>query len=150
MRVWFDHADGLRTRPGDFSGPAGSWLGEFEVAGADRHFHRATAVHIDGTTIVVCATDVHQSTYVRYAWPNAPAAYLENSAGLPASTFTSEEQLTSPCPAAFPSGCPQVALTPAPQAPAAGAPFLEAHAFSLFRSREQSIRNKLFGIPVNL
>jgi sialate O-acetylesterase len=107
MRVWFDHAEGLRTRPIDFSGPAGTRLGDFEVAGADRRFYRSTAARIEGTTVVVSSTSVEHPIYVRYAWANAPAAYLENGAGLPASTFTSEDQLTLPCPAAVPGGCPQ-------------------------------------------
>ena len=97
MRVWFDHAEGL-TAKGDPQG--------FEVAGDDLRFHPAGA-HLEGSTVVVHADGVEDPAFVRYAWPNAPAANLYNGAALPASTFTSEDHLSSPCPAAFPGGCPQ-------------------------------------------
>jgi sialate O-acetylesterase len=97
MRVWFDHDEGLTSK-----GP----LQGFELAGPDRRFHPATA-HLDANTVLVTAPTVEHPQFVRYAWPNAPQATLTNAAGLPGSTFTSEEQLTSPCPAAFPGGCPQ-------------------------------------------
>jgi sialate O-acetylesterase len=95
IRVWFDHAEGL-TAKGDPQG--------FELAGADRRFHPATA-RIENNTVVV--TGVEHPAFVRYAWANPGQANLYNGAGLPASTFTSEEQLTSPCPASVPGGCPQ-------------------------------------------
>jgi sialate O-acetylesterase len=97
MRVWFDHSEGLTAKGA---------LSAFEVAGSDRRFHPATA-RIDGSTVVISASAVEHPEFVRYAWANAPEATLYNAAGLPASTFTSEDSLTSPCPAAFPGGCPQ-------------------------------------------
>ena len=98
MRVWFDHADKLTAR-GEVQG--------FELAGSDRRFHAATA-RIDGSngTVLVSGAGVDRPAFVRYAWANAPQADLYNGAGLPASTFTSEDSLVSPCPAAFPGGCP--------------------------------------------
>jgi sialate O-acetylesterase len=97
MRVWFDHGEGLTAKGA---------LTAFEVAGSDRRFHPATA-RIDGSAVVVTASAVEHPEFVRYAWANAPEATLYNSAGLPASTFTSEHLLTSSCPAGFPGGCPQ-------------------------------------------
>jgi sialate O-acetylesterase len=84
MRVHFTGADGkLAARGGTLDG--------FELAGADHHFVSATAkIDPDGATVTVESPQVGAPKYVRYAWPNAPAATLMDSAGLPASTFTSE------------------------------------------------------------
>ena len=100
IRVWFDHAEGLAAK-----GSNGDDLG-FELAGRNGQF-RPAAARIDHETVVVTAEGVDHPLYVRYAWANAPTARLYNRAGLPASTFTSEDQLTSPCPPAFPGGCPR-------------------------------------------
>jgi sialate O-acetylesterase len=84
MRVYFTGKDDkLAVRGGTLQG--------FEVAGADRRFIPATAkVDGDGSTVTVESPQVTAPLYVRYAWPNAPDATLMDSAGLPASTFTSE------------------------------------------------------------
>ena len=84
MRVYFTGADGkLAARGGTLDG--------FELAGANHHFVSATAkIDPDGATVTVESPQVTAPKYVRYAWPNAPAATLMDSAGLPASTFTSE------------------------------------------------------------
>ena len=84
MRVYFTGADGkLAARGGTLDG--------FELAGGDHHFVSATAkIDPDGATVMVESPQVATPKYVRYAWPNAPAATLMDSAGLPASTFTSE------------------------------------------------------------
>ncbi|MFO1446919.1 MAG: sialate O-acetylesterase [Opitutaceae bacterium] len=82
LRVRFTHAsNGLiaRDRP----------LQSFEVAGADRVFHPASAA-IDGETLLVSAPEVRVPVAVRYAWRNAPDANLTNGAGLPASPFRSD------------------------------------------------------------
>jgi sialate O-acetylesterase len=81
MRVWFDDAEGLRTRDGKVEG--------FEVAGADRRFVPAVAV-IEGSTVVVRSSQVAEPQYVRYAWKGIAPPSLYNAAGLPASTFSSE------------------------------------------------------------
>jgi sialate O-acetylesterase len=90
MRVYFTGADGkLAVRGGTLEG--------FELAGADHHFVMATAkIDPDGTTVRVESPQVAAPKYVRYAWPNAPDATLMDSAGLPASTFTSEAVPTPP------------------------------------------------------
>lgn len=88
MRVWFDHAaDGLLAKGGALEG--------FEVAGDDHRFVRAAA-HIDGKTVVVTSPQVQAPRYVRYGWANAPVVNLFNSAGLPASPFTSETTIPVP------------------------------------------------------
>ncbi len=89
LRVWFNHSAGLSAK--------GATLEGFEVAGQDHHFEPAQA-RIDGATVVVNAAEIKTPVYVRYAWANASTANLYNSAGLPASTFTSEETPVEPCP----------------------------------------------------
>lgn len=81
--VFFDHERGLHARGGSVDG--------FELAGEDRHFFSASA-RIDGERVFVKSDKVSAPLYVRYAWANAPVANLYNGAGLPASTFTSEER----------------------------------------------------------
>lgn len=85
MRAWFDHPGGLTAH--------GAALEGFEVAGADGRYVAAAArvdAGVEGTSVLVSSPQVPQPMYVRYAWANAPVANLYNSAGLPASTFTSE------------------------------------------------------------
>jgi sialate O-acetylesterase len=85
MRVWFDHAEGLTVKGGGT--PEG-----FEVAGADRKYQSATA-KLDGSGVVVSSPEVMEPKYVRYGWKDVPVVNLYNSAGLPASPFSSEELL---------------------------------------------------------
>lgn len=88
MRVWFDHvAGGLVAKGGALTG--------FEVAGLDHKFVPATA-RIDGDTVWVSSPGVPHPDYVRYGWANAPLLNLYNRAGLPASPFTSEENIPAP------------------------------------------------------
>jgi sialate O-acetylesterase len=83
MRVWFDHAaGGLVTKGGELQG--------FEIAGEDGHFVHAAA-RVDGQSVVV--TGAAGAKYVRYGWANAPNVNLYNSAGLPASPFTSQDAI---------------------------------------------------------
>ena len=55
----------------------------------------ATA-RIDGETVVVSNAQVAEPKYVRYGWANAPVVNLYNSEGLPASPFTSEDEIPRP------------------------------------------------------
>ena len=69
---------------------SGRPLQSFELAGADRVFHAATAV-IQGDSVVVRSPLVRQPVAVRYAWRNSPDANLFNGAGLPAAPFRSDD-----------------------------------------------------------
>ncbi|WP_419804249.1 sialate O-acetylesterase [Terriglobus sp.] len=90
MRVSFqDRVAKLQCRGGGCTG--------FEIAGADHKFVPAEAV-IEGATVTVHSASTGDPRYVRYAWPNAPDANLQDSAGLPASTFTSEQEIVDPAP----------------------------------------------------
>jgi len=85
MRVTFAPAgaDGLTAR--------GKPLQSFELAGADKVFHPATAtIDTADNTILVTSKDVPAPVTVRYAWHNSPDANLFNSAGLPAVPFRSD------------------------------------------------------------
>jgi sialate O-acetylesterase len=82
MRVWFDHGDGLRA--------SGTSVTGFELAGEDHKFVPAEA-SIQGTTVRVQAGAIPHPRYVRYGWQSFVSGYLFNSAGLPASTFSSEQ-----------------------------------------------------------
>lgn len=81
MRVRFNCADGLTSTTPEISG--------FELAGADKVFHPATA-QIEGATVVVRAAAVTEPVAVRYAFRNAPLASLVNAAGLPAAPFRTD------------------------------------------------------------
>ena len=69
----------------------------FEIAGADHRFVPANATAV-GATVVVHSSVIADPRYVRYAWPNAPVANLQDATGLPASTFTSEPEIVDPAP----------------------------------------------------
>ena len=88
IRAWFTHVDGGITSKG--GAPEG-----FEVAGADHRFMAATA-EIDGNSVKCSNSQIQQPKYVRYAWQNVPTVNLYNSAGLPASPFTSEDNIPTP------------------------------------------------------
>ena len=77
LRVWFDHAAGLK-------GPGTG----FEVAGADGRFVEAEA-KVDGETVVVRGAGVARPVYARYGWRNVVLGGMVNGAGLPMGTFTS-------------------------------------------------------------
>lgn len=82
MRVSFDHARGLRLLDGV--------QGTFELAGADRIFHPASAT-VDGETLLVTSPEVSVPAAIRYAWRNNPAVTIYNAANLPASPFRSDD-----------------------------------------------------------
>ncbi len=84
LRVYFTHGEGLTAKSGPLHG--------FEAAGEDGIFKPAEA-RIEVGTVVVRAAGLTRPRAVRYAWANSSLeANLYNSAGLPASTFTSERQ----------------------------------------------------------
>ena len=71
-------------------------LRHFEVCGRDGVFHAATAKIVGQTVIAVSSASVSEPHDVRYAWlpyPD-PGVNLVNSAGLPASPFSTESEET--------------------------------------------------------
>ena len=81
--VNFHHADGLQTSDG--AAPR-----TFEVAEFPGLFFPAKA-EIVGNQVKLTAPEVKKIRYVRYGWQPFTRANLINAAGLPASTFTTEE-----------------------------------------------------------
>ena len=82
LRVWFDHANGLRAKDGPVVG--------FEVAGSDGKYVAADA-KIEGASVVVSSAAVPEPVSVRYAWAPNPTCNLYNREGLPASPFQAPE-----------------------------------------------------------
>lgn len=82
--ISFKHTDdGLVAR-------GGNKLKGFEIAGADKKFHRAEA-SIVGDRVVVSSPEVARPVAVRYSWANNPDGNLYNGAGLPASPFRTDD-----------------------------------------------------------
>jgi len=82
LRIHFLHAQGGLVMKGES-------LGEFVIAGEDRHWHRAQ-VRIDGESLVLSSPAVPKPIAVRYAFQANPEAGLFNKAGLPASPFRTD------------------------------------------------------------
>ena len=83
IRIQFNYTDGgLVARDGD--------LTDFVISGSDRKFVIAKAV-IDGDSIVVSSDKVNKPVSVRYAWSNWAKPNLFNRAGLPASSFRTDD-----------------------------------------------------------
>jgi sialate O-acetylesterase len=82
LHLWFDHAEGLTSR-----GP----LDAFEIAGENGNFVPASA-KAEGETVIVSSPKVAFPVYVRYAWASDAKGSLYNAAGLPAGTFTTEDE----------------------------------------------------------
>lgn len=82
-RLTFDHVGtGLATSDGQ--APS-----NFEIAGADKVFHPATAA-FDGDEIVVSSDKVVEPKAVRYAFTSQAIPNLINKEGLPASSFRTD------------------------------------------------------------
>lgn len=62
---------------------------QFEIAGEDGTWHKAEA-KIVNNTVVLTSKNVKKPVKARHTWHNTALANLFNSAGLPASTFTTE------------------------------------------------------------
>ena len=95
-RVSFTHAAGMTAGSViDGSGAAVASpdkLVGFEVAGADQKYYPADAA-FEGNDVVVSSPDVPTPVAVRYGWANFPVANLQNSAGLWASPFKTDDWL---------------------------------------------------------
>ncbi|WP_179318114.1 sialate O-acetylesterase [Winogradskyella helgolandensis] len=79
--VYFKNADGLTIK---------DKTSLFEIAGEDNVFYLANT-RLKDKTIIVYSTNVKQPRKVRFAWGNALQSNVFNSAGLPASSFTTEK-----------------------------------------------------------
>ena len=62
----------------------------FQIAGADRVWHWATA-DIEGDEVIVYSEDVPHPVAVRYGWADNPVCNLFNSTGLPAHPFRTDD-----------------------------------------------------------
>ena len=82
MVVYFDYAEnGLMIK--------GNELNHFEICGPDRIFLKAQA-RIDGNTVRVWNSEIRNPLAVRFAWDNNAEPNLVNRAGLPASSFITD------------------------------------------------------------
>ncbi len=80
----FDHApDGLSSFGAELTG--------FTIAGADKVFHPAKAEIVRGGNLKVSSAAVPNPVAVRYAWQNWIVGSLFDTAGLPASSFRTDE-----------------------------------------------------------
>ncbi len=78
MRVHFSFCDGFELR-GELDG--------FEIAGADKVFHNASA-EIVGDTIELHSDKVHSPHYARFKWTNYAEVTLFGKNGIPVPPFT--------------------------------------------------------------
>ncbi|MFV0268517.1 MAG: hypothetical protein ACK5HT_15430, partial [Draconibacterium sp.] len=62
----------------------------FEVAGSDKVFHKAGAA-INRNNVIVWSESVDTPVAVRYCWENFFVGTLFNTAGLPASSFRTDD-----------------------------------------------------------
>jgi sialate O-acetylesterase len=87
IRLFFDTYGELSAREGHLS--------EFIIAGEDKAFVPASA-EIDGDSVVVWSDQVQKPVAVRYAWKNWTTGSLFNKAGLPASSFRTDDWKDNP------------------------------------------------------
>lgn len=82
VQIFFDHAtEGLTAM--------GKELTDFEIAGEDKQFHSAKA-EITKSGLFVSSPDVPKPVAVRYAFQSFVTGSLFNTAGLPASSFRTD------------------------------------------------------------
>ncbi len=79
----FDYADGMKV--GEYNGK-----NLFQIADASKVFKDAK-IEIKGNTIIVYSDEVKEPVAVRYAWSNFTKGTLFNKAGLPASSFRTDD-----------------------------------------------------------
>jgi sialate O-acetylesterase len=83
IRLYFDYiGGGLIAKDKD--------LTHFTIAGADKKFVPAKAV-IDGDTVVVSSDEIKEPIAVRFGFDNISTPNFFNKAGLPASTFRTDD-----------------------------------------------------------
>ena len=74
----------------DSLGPRGIELEGFEIAGADRVFHKAHAMASWGRDVVVWSEEVPEPVAVRYAFRNWGPGTLKSAFGIPAAPFRTD------------------------------------------------------------
>ncbi|MDP2036283.1 MAG: sialate O-acetylesterase [Ignavibacteria bacterium] len=82
MVLTFEHAKGLELKPRDGKT-------KFQIAGEDKVFKDAF-VTITGNKIIVSSPEVKEPKAVRYCWSDIAEGTLFNEAGLPASSFRTD------------------------------------------------------------
>ncbi|MGM0377034.1 MAG: sialate O-acetylesterase [Bacteroidota bacterium] len=83
--IRFDQTDGGLVLKDDVTG-------QFEIAGEDGNYHPAGA-EIEESALRLSSSKVAKPVNVRYAYKNAAEASLFNEAGLPAPSFSTEDEL---------------------------------------------------------
>ena len=63
----------------------------FYIAGKDRVFHPATSVKVEGSSVLVSNKKIAHPMAVRYGWSDAVITTVYNAAGLPASSFRTDD-----------------------------------------------------------
>ena len=82
VKLFFDYVGGGLVLKGDIQN-------EFEVAGADSVFFKASVIN-NSSFLEVYSNRVKSPSYIRYAWSDTSSAVLYNKEGLPGSSFFSE------------------------------------------------------------
>jgi len=80
--VTFNYADGMVIKPVDDKN-------NFEIAGEDKVFKPADVI-IKGNKLIISNKEMKHPVAVRYAWSNTSPGTLFNKAGLPASSFRTD------------------------------------------------------------
>lgn len=79
------------TGMADSVGPRGEDLEGFEIAGADRVFHKAHAMAGWGKDVIVWSDEVPEPVAVRYSFRNWAPGNLTNTFGIPAAPFRTDD-----------------------------------------------------------
>ncbi|MFZ4575270.1 MAG: family 16 glycoside hydrolase, partial [Phycisphaerales bacterium] len=82
IRVLFENTFGGLSARGDLAG--------FQIAGADRVFYEAKAT-ISGDSVILTSDGVPAPVAARYGWEASPMPSLFNGAGLPATSFRTDD-----------------------------------------------------------
>jgi len=83
LRVWFEHAEGLRSSTTLVPG--------FELAAESGIFLPATDSRIEGCSVILSNAKLQTPSHARYGWADDPKLDLYNLAGLPASPFSTKQ-----------------------------------------------------------
>ena len=84
IQLSFQNAEGLKTNSPDKP------LAGFEVAGVDQKFYPAEAIIVNDTVEITCSAKI-TPVAVRFGWTDTFVTPLFNAAGLPASSFRTDD-----------------------------------------------------------